>query len=85
MQCGIFVRMLIAGACLLTLSIASDADPAPRRFDISANRVEGNTLLKEKKIQFVPATCKGKQREYGAVPLALEAQLRLTIFLRAGA
>lgn len=73
MQCGIFRRILIAGIGLLAVSTAIGADPVSLRFDISAYRVEGNTLLKPKKIQAVLASYKGKQRDFADVQRALEA------------
>ena len=54
MQCGIVARILIAGWCVLALSRANGADPVTLRFDISAYRVEGNSLLKQKQIQVLP-------------------------------
>ena len=73
MQFGVFARIVLAGVCVFALSTASGADPVSLRFDISAYRVEGNTLLKEKKIQSVLAPYKGKQRDFGDVQRALEA------------
>ena len=72
MQCGVFARIVIAGSCLLA-STAGRADPVSLRFDISSYRVEGNTLLKDKKIQSVLAPFKGKQRDFSDVQRALEA------------
>lgn len=73
MRCGVVARIFIAGICLLALSTAIGADPVSLRFDISAYRVEGNTLLKEKEIQSVLAPYQGKQRDFGDVQRALEA------------
>ena len=73
MQCGVFTRCVIAAVGVLALSKAIAADPVSLRFDISAYRVEGNTLLKDKKIQAVLAPYKGKQRDFGDVQRALEA------------
>src|SRR4051812_38774199 len=73
MQYGVITRVLGATALLLFLRQAAAADPVSLRFDISAYRVEGNTLLKEKKIQSVLAPYKGKQRDFADVQRALEA------------
>ena len=73
MQCGAFTRGVIAAVGVLALSKAIAAEPISLRFDISAYRVEGNTLLKDKKIQSVLAPYKGKQRDFGDVQRALEA------------
>ena len=73
MQFGVVARIGIAGACLLSLSMAIGAEPVSLRFDISAYRVEGNTLLKEKNIRSVLAPYQGKQRDFGDVQRALEA------------
>ncbi|MEO8009803.1 MAG: POTRA domain-containing protein, partial [Betaproteobacteria bacterium] len=55
------------------MSTAMGADPVSLRFDISAYRVEGNTLLKPNKIQAVLAPYQGKQRDFGDVQRALDA------------
>ncbi len=73
MQCDVFARLFIAGICVFALSTAIGADPVSLRFDISGYRVEGNTLLKQKKIESVLAPYKGKQRDFGDVQRALEA------------
>jgi len=73
MQCGVLARGFMAAVGLVILSKAIAADPVALRFDISAYRVEGNTLLKEKKIQSVLAPYQGKQRDFGDVQRALEA------------
>ena len=73
MQCGVFARIIVAGACVLALSKAIGAEPITLRFDISAYRVEGNSLLKDQKIQSVLAPFKGKQRDFSDVQRALEA------------
>ena len=73
MQRGLFARGFIAAVCVFVLSKAIAADPVSLRFDISAYRVEGNSLLKEKKIQSVLAPFQGKQRDFSDVQRALEA------------
>lgn len=73
MQCGVVARIFIAAVCLFAISTAIGAEPVSLRFDISGYSVEGNTLLKEKKIQSVLAPYKGKQRDFSDVQRALEA------------
>jgi hemolysin activation/secretion protein len=73
MQYGVITRVLGAAALFLFVRQAAAADPVSLRFDISAYRVEGNTLLKQEKIQSVLAPYKGKQRDFADVQRALEA------------
>ncbi len=79
---GVVARFVVAASFWFCSSQILGADQVSLRFDITAYRVEGSTLLTNKQLQSAVAPFQGKQRDFADIQRALEALE--TVYRKAG-
>src|SRR6266404_4128567 len=70
---GAVAFLLIEASLSFSSARVFGADPVSLRFDITAYRVEGNTLLSNSQVEYAVTPFRGKQRDFADIQRALEA------------
>lgn len=70
---GVVACLVVAASFAFSSSQVLGADPVSLRFDITAYRVEGSTLLTNNQVQSAVAPFRRKQRDFADIQRALEA------------
>jgi hemolysin activation/secretion protein len=70
---GVVACLVVAASLAFSSLQVLGADPVSLRFDITAYRVEGNTLLTNNQVQSAVAPFRGTQRDFADIQRALEA------------
>lgn len=70
---GAVACLVVAASIVFSSPRVLGAEPVRLRFDITAYRVEGSTLLTNNQVQSTVAPFRGKQRDFADIQRALEA------------